>query len=656
MQQLLPTSSSNKSDYPHSLLCTLNSPTYLNRRHRYYQSSFPLWSPNTERYFSRRTTIPSSRTISAKPFYDFSEHLDDDSGDDQFADDIEQDISEPHHHNSLWRNSNTHSHDNMYLHEFQPGKSEAVEHKYSEDDSLLNLLNGENHEYCKEGAPQQSRDVSHKGNDDLRLLLNHDTNNNNLNGYANNSEHRTSFDFMQDHEVDAKIETLSDLLNDETKETALDAKQLELHRLQLQLETESTEDAILKCLEVWNSARDRSDYETIPVVRRTLDSWYVPLSEAIELEQWLYLNNDNETNSSILSVDEDEKDPSRQVDTSTHRKLARDRSVYGPLLCLLPPTKIAVILAHTSMSNLLTSTFHNLGYSKVVSLALNIAEVLEMELNVSRALRVRANERKQKIINMKKEENNGSGPENADTANQPEIVPVEGWVYTATHLQRFLDEISGTNRGNGQKSLSGIGKYRPHSVRKRCKEILLAEGYVADGSNASEPNDKLSMSDFADWDPVMKVKLGAALLRLLLDHTSFSKPLKRGFAPPEPAFRYSRHMHNASRAYGCISIHPELLRIAIQEEFSANSAFIPASVNSARVQPMVIPPKDWTSISSGGYETVKVPFMRTRQCKIQTVSWNAIIILIYLDVISFSINIIDQQCTRMRFNGLTCHS
>jgi DNA-directed RNA polymerase len=166
------------------------------------------------------------------------------------------------------------------------------------------------------------------------------------------------------------------------------------------------------------------------------------------------------------------------------------------------------------------------------------------------------------------------------------------------------------------------------------------------------------MSDFADWDPVMKVKLGAALIRLLLDHTTFSKPLKHGFAPPEPAFRYSRHMnkHNATKAYGCISIHPELLRIAVQEEFSATSAFIPASVSSARVQPMVIPPKDWKSINDGGYETVKVPFMRTRHCKVQTVSWIVIISISFRSIFLHSQSSTSIKTHRMHSIELTCHS
>ena len=610
----------------------------MSTRFRYYQSSFPSWSP-TEHFSRRTTTIPSTRTISAKPFYDFSDQCDDDSGEDRIDDDIEQDISE---HRYQWMKS-TSNHDNIYLHDFR-AEQMGVDHKHSEDDSLRSLLNGNNGDYhYSNGSSRQSRDIPHAGNDDLRLLLNssdehsHQSSwhkSNNLNGYAKN-EPRTSIDIAQSHKVEDKIEPLVNLLNEETKQIEMDAKRNELQRLQLQLETESTEDAILRCVEVWNSARDRSDYDTIPVVRRTLDSWYGPLSEAIELEQWLYLNNDNETNPSKISVG-GEKDllssddqSSIKIDTSSHRRIARDRSIYGPLLCLLPPTKIAVILAHTAMSTLLTSSFVTIGYSKVVSLALTIAQVLETELNVSRALRVRANERKRKSKTTERgeAESNGSGHENTlphnvanNTSSELESIPNDGWVYTATHLQRFLDEISGTSRPNGQKSLSAIGKYRPHSVRKRCKEILLAEGYVAAESNA---NEKLSMSEFADWDPVMKVKLGAALIRLLLDHTTFSQPLKRGLASPEPAFRYSRHTgkHNTSRAYGCISIHPELLRIAVHEEFSAVSAFIPASVSSARVQPMVIPPKDWTDISNGGYETIKVPFMRTRHCKVQMVRY-----------------------------------
>ena len=131
----------------------------------------------------------------------------------------------------------------------------------------------------------------------------------------------------------------------------------------------------------------------------------------------------------------------------------------------------------------------------------------------------------------------------------------------------------------------------------------------------------MSMDEFLDWDPLQKVKLGSALIRLLLDHTTFAKPLRRGYAPPEHAFLYSRKRVADKRMQAFIAIHADLLDIAVNEEFTSTSSFIPPTAYSTRVQPMVIPPNEWTDVNNGGYETIKVSFMRTKSCKIQKVRW-----------------------------------
>jgi hypothetical protein len=185
-----------------------------------------------------------------------------------------------------------------------------------------------------------------------------------------------------DHYTDEE-ETLSDLLNDETKNDAQSSKYQDLQRLQLKLEIESAEEAFSEHLLELKSARDRSDHATIPGVRRALNSWYEQLTDAIELEQWLYLNGDYKTSTSRHVID-------GESDDDTKTKTVKDRTIYGPLLCLLPARKIAVLLAHTALS---CTVANGETGSKVVALALNIAQALETEVNVSRVLRARARER-----------------------------------------------------------------------------------------------------------------------------------------------------------------------------------------------------------------------------------------------------------------------
>ena len=547
------------------------------------------------------------------------------------------------------------------------------------EESLLELLNNTNHEI------QDSTNYTTNNNGDdyyaeesLLQLLNNDN-------YNEGMALSPSAPQREEPPLPAEESLLGLLHKESATESSRPLSQIthkdtqkELHNLQLQLELESTEEAVLKCLDVWKSARDRSDHGTIPAVRKALMSWYGPLTEAIELEQWLYLNGDNKTSSTLnyATVDEDvdnDADDNDDDDDALAAALAavsgeggggvspkgvstkkdtrvKDRTIYGPLLCLLPPQKIAVLLAHSAFSCAVADG--DVG-SKVVSLAIYIANALETEVNVSRALRVRAIEKSKRSKMMSgvggavdDDDDGGFTGENDDPGvvedspqgkfdvgvnSKWENVAVDEWVYTATHLQRFLDELSGSGNPGEKKSLASQGRVKPDMVRKRCQEILYSEGFFprqGNDSTASTANDVLlqrpiSMNEFVDWDPVLKVKLGAALIRLLLDHTTFSNQSKnRRGASLDPAFLYSRRKTSGNMKFsGFITIHPDLLHLALREELSPNSSFIsPRTMQNTRCQPMVVPPKKWMDVNDGGYETLKVDFMRTRQCKVQKVS------------------------------------
>lgn len=510
-------------------------------------------------------------------------------------------------------------------------------HAGREEESLLDLLNNETGmdykpssnftENGENGIHRGSQPTDDSGDESLFRLLNGvATNENAPFTYPTTNGQHDTLQYPQPFEAEEhNEESLVGLLNEESTRHSTD-KYKELRRLQLQLEIESTEEAVMKCLSTWNSARDRSDHTTIPAIRKVVTSWYGSLTEAIELEQWLYLNGDNKTSSSSQLDTQSGEAGGESTNSNGLQKtdVARDRTIYGPLLCLLPPQKTAILLAHTALSCSVAGG--ELG-SKVVSLAIYIAQALETEVNVSRALRVRASQRKWKMNNLEDEGDEVDGvvqmstkpPNGSDSLS--DNITVDKWVYTATHLKRFLDELSGNGATSGdQKPLKGQGRLRPALVRKRCQDILLAEGFMGEGDDdgTTAPKRPISLTDFAEWDPVLKVKLGAALIRLLLEHTSFSK--RRG-SSPEPAFFYSRKKTGEMKFNGFVTIHPELLKIAMKEELSHDSSFIsPRYMQNTRCQPMVVPPKDWKAVDDGGYETIKTEFMRTRHCKTQKVS------------------------------------
>eukprot|EP00577_Skeletonema_sp_RCC1716_P004615 CAMPEP_0113419448 /NCGR_PEP_ID=MMETSP0013_2-20120614/26785_1 /TAXON_ID=2843 ORGANISM="Skeletonema costatum, Strain 1716" /NCGR_SAMPLE_ID=MMETSP0013_2 /ASSEMBLY_ACC=CAM_ASM_000158 /LENGTH=1175 /DNA_ID=CAMNT_0000306831 /DNA_START=111 /DNA_END=3638 /DNA_ORIENTATION=+ /assembly_acc=CAM_ASM_000158 len=481
--------------------------------------------------------------------------------------------------------------------------------------SLLDLINKE------DDAPAIKKQLD-RVESSMMMLLNEDTGElldvENMTQYSRTeSGDESLLELLDAPDIYQDEEPLSELLDEETKDDTQSEKYKDLQRLQLQLEIESTQEAVERYMLELKSARARSDHASLPGIRRALGSWYEELTDAIELEQWLYLNGDNKTSTeSQFNLDESGE--------GTKPKTVKDRTIYGPLLCLIPARKIAVLVAHTALS--CTVQDQEMG-SKVVSLAMNIAQAMEAEVNVSRALRVRARERRAFNSDIKATtseiDDNGhmlndqstidGSLENEEVDLSSEGIAVDRWVYTATHLQRFLDEISRKGGSGGQQSLKGAGRVKPAVVRKRCQDILLSEGFDPTGENKKP----LSMEDFVEWDPVLKVKLGASLIRLLLDHTTFSSDSNRG-SPPEPAFSYARKKTGEMKFNGFVSIHPELLHLATTDEISSDSTFIPPrAMANTKCQPMVVPPKDWTDVKGGGYEILKVDFMRTRHCKTQ---------------------------------------
>ncbi|KAL3811264.1 hypothetical protein ACHAXA_003363 [Cyclostephanos tholiformis] len=646
-QPIVSSSSIKSRSYHH--LSNKAAPFSFNGMPRNYQRSFLLHSPEKSNA-SHRTSVPSmKRTMSARPSYGVSEIVDENAGDDH-ADEEESML------NLL--NSSRISNGSQLSH--IPLRRQS-DNDGDEDVSLLQLINRDLVEYSRQSSrgvieaplleqlkmdveecPHSFSEVSHDGEWGAYRPHEQQETGKSLLDFLNAPKSLSSPKGLSKHQKQAELEdevySLHDLLNEETKDKSKNAKYRDLYCLQLKLEVESTEEAVRKHLEVWNSARDRSDHETIPAFRRALDSWFAPLTEAIELEQWLYLNHDYKTCTfNHLSVDGGDGQLSSipdsddaQDNTPARPRSVKDRSVYGPLLCLLPPRKIAVLLAHTASSRTLADRE---GKSKVVSLAIQIAEVLEMEVNVSRALRVRASERNRKVKSLNVGERDDSNHSDAGSQQRKTLTnaemneiddqsdddPIDRWAYSASHLQRFLDEISGGSPAGEQNSLKGIGRVRPGIVRKRCKEILCAEGFIAEETNEKGVQEPPSKYTFAEWDPVKKVKLGAALLRLLLDHTKYSNPSRAdsGYTTPEPAFRYVSNKNSDGKTQGCISIHPDLFKIAVEEELSLTAMHIPLSMRNDRVQPMVVPPNEWTDLDNGGYETIKVPFMRTRHCKTQ---------------------------------------
>ena len=566
-----------------------------------------------------------------KPFYDFEEEDDSSDNFNKYDNYSQYDSSEGSLLDLLKRQDNrkstTRQEEESLLGLLNKDDEKPLSFDEHEERSLIDLLGSE--DYSLSSAKHGPADV-------LRNSADHQESDSLMNLLSNSDSLLDDYSLDRTQEIYDEKHLSTFLQEQDTSKS----KYNHLQRLQLQLEIESSEEATAKSLSVWESARERSDLSTIPVIRNELSSWYATLTAAIEQEQWMYLNGDYrsltskylESNSGKGGVVQDDSTDGTNHGIRVKKSQARDRTVYGPLLCLLPPQKIAILLAHTALSSTVADGDNG---TKVVSLALKIADILETEINVSRALRVRASREKAKLANQFGESGSDNDDEQLSHINIPETdgdatktsrisgdnADIDKWVYTATHLQRFLDEVSNVKSGSPeQKLLKNKGRVRPNLVRRKCQEILLAEGFIQDNGDSTNAR-PLSMNDFADWDPVVKVKLGAALIQLLLEHTTYSKARDPKTGTLEPAFMYSRKKVNQNtnmRFQGLINLHPKLIYLAMKTKLAPDSVFL--LTQNSRCQPMVIPPRDWTSYHEGGYEALKVDFMRTRQCKTQKVS------------------------------------
>eukprot|EP00957_Ditylum_brightwellii_P088622 6749918-Ditylum_brightwellii.AAC.1 len=202
-------------------------------------------------------------------------------------------------------------------------------------------------------------------------------------------------------------------------------------------------------------------------------------------------------------------------------------------------------------------------------MAKRIGDAVEAEVHVQRALRQKFEERRLYNRALKKDQD-GEGEKvaentaqevvtkeeenetKADDKSDGVIEKIDPWMYGGSHLERFIEEA---NRYDpGKKS-----RLRVSTANRRALAIL----------NSDE-----------EWTDAEKIKLGAALVKILLEKAEIQIP---GEGRREPAFTH------------------ELRWIGF----------------TTRHQPMVLPPRDWVGPDDGAYSALKTELMRTHGCQIQ---------------------------------------
>ena len=160
---------------------------------------------------------------------------------------------------------------------------------------------------------------------------------------------------------------------------------------------------------------------------------------------------------------------------------------------------------------------------------------------------------------------------------------------------------------NMEVKMELMRKHR-HKLRHFLASIVAAEAGGAGGASGAAGSTVLSRlrsSKNNQWSEEVCVKVGAALLQLLLATASVPDAPRGVFTP---AFRHELQweLSNSSRGVrqvGVIITDERVLSVVLHDR-GATDALMP------KLKPMIVPPRPWTSYEEGGYLSVVSRVMR----------------------------------------------
>jgi DNA-directed RNA polymerase len=348
---------------------------------------------------------------------------------------------------------------------------------------------------------------------------------------------------------------------------------------QRRVENESVNDEIKRYREMSEQMAQVGAGANLPAVRQLLTSFYEPLVVGIEREQ------------SMIS----EGVP------------GIDRKVYGPYLQLLGADKIAVISLHTIISMLMrgeerkkNDVFSDAanehggqaGSVKFIRLASSLGRVIEAEVNLSRlqmrekllSARYRAG-----LINMEdivetfnQERHEGEQEMIAEREREEKIASIDREIREK-NLLKESDMMSTMLQRDSTKKLKTV-----RAVSEQAKKAL----------------------DNADWGSVLHLKVGAAIIAIVLDVCKIKVPgpetAETGEKIEVPAFYHDYSLEpNAFRGwkqkaspnnrFGTVHWHDSFFRFVHSATLARARSVI------TRHKPMIVAPRPWESYNKGGY-------------------------------------------------------
>jgi DNA-directed RNA polymerase len=334
-----------------------------------------------------------------------------------------------------------------------------------------------------------------------------------------------------------------------------------LEDLQLWLECAAQREAVLKYQKLVDGARDRKGFDSMSYMQRYIVRWYQSLRDAIDTRQKEYLSNKDQR---------------------------RAKKRYGPLLCSLPPDKLAVVTSHEAITEALMGAVRN-GKEGVplVKMAHTIGSAIETEVISQR--RMRDLYRNDDTLKSRDDGDGDGDYETEGSSNESteemETIPnkataMDKWTFSATHLKRFMEDLKRID-----PKLDTNKRAVNYAVR-RAKQAMNSED---------------------QWTSEDIIHVGACLLSILLETAKIDD---NGIE--EPAFTLEKSWSHADKkSTSFILLNDKLYKLFVEDDYQSLAAV------TTRHTPMIIPPRDWVGPKDGGYRWLNVDIMRTHGSNLQ---------------------------------------
>lgn len=364
--------------------------------------------------------------------------------------------------------------------------------------------------------------------------------------------------------------------------------------LQIWLECEAQQEAVIRYQKVIDAARNRKDYSVLSAVQKQVVRWFPSLQSEIAKQQRSYILKDGHFTSGK----------------------SEGRNKFGPYLCALPPAKLAVMVAHEAIMHILTKSPSGRDGVSFTSLMKRIGDAVEEEVVVHRLLHKRYLAARRRLNKMESSEeaienliscdvddvevdvnstpddddddenvdddssqdNDDNTDRTAPSLNFSKTDTAHKWAYGTSHLKSFLDEIS---------------QSKPSAKKRRVVKYAIRRA-------------RRVLDETEQWQVVDKVRLGVTLFQILLDNATVFKDGNN-----EMAFIYESRWTKHNKSQSFVTLNDGLYKMIVDDKLHT------FGVAATRYKPMIIPPKPWTRLDEGGYHILRPELMRYHGCNTQ---------------------------------------